>query len=53
MSAINAKGLNKTVIPIPSPDEQERVVSILDKFDILTNSISAGLQRNRITAKTV
>ena len=45
ISAINAKGLGKTVIPIPSPEEQERVVSILDKFDILTNSISEGLPK--------
>lgn len=45
ISAINAKGLGKTLIPIPSPEEQERIVSILDKFDILTNSISEGLPK--------
>lgn len=45
ISAINAKGLGKTIIPIPSPEEQERIVSILDKFDILTNSISEGLPK--------
>jgi len=43
ISAINAKGLSKTKIPIPSPDEQDRIVAILDKFDVLTNSISEGL----------
>ena len=32
-------------IPIPSIEEQERIVSILDKFDILTNSISEGLPK--------
>lgn len=45
ISAINAKGLGKAIIPIPSPEEQERIVSILDKFDILTNSISQGLPK--------
>ena len=45
ISAINAKGLGKTVIPIPSPEEQERVVSILDKFDKFTTSISEGLPK--------
>ncbi|WP_407490603.1 restriction endonuclease subunit S [Elizabethkingia anophelis] len=45
ISAINSKGLGKAIIPIPSPEEQERIVSILDKFDILTNSISKGLPK--------
>ncbi len=35
--------LNKIPIPIPSIKEQERVVSILDKFDALVNDISEGL----------
>jgi type I restriction enzyme S subunit len=30
-------------IPIPSRDEQDRIVSILDKFDALVNDISIGL----------
>lgn len=44
--------LYKTKIPVPYPDdpekslsEQARIVSILDKFDALTNSISEGLPR--------
>jgi type I restriction enzyme S subunit len=45
ISAINAKGLEKVIIPIPPPETQERIVSILDKFDTLTNSISKGLPR--------
>jgi len=45
ISAINSKGLGKAIIPIPSSEEQERIVSILDKFDILTNSISEGLPK--------
>ncbi|WP_338884630.1 restriction endonuclease subunit S [Xenorhabdus sp. TH1] len=32
-------------IPIPSLAEQDRIVTILDKFDILTSSISEGLPR--------
>ena len=42
----------KIPVPIPCPDnptkslaEQTRIVSILDKFDALTNSISEGLPR--------
>jgi type I restriction enzyme S subunit len=45
ISAINAKGLEKVLIPVPSPKEQERIVTILDKFDILTTSISEGLPK--------
>ncbi|SNX60632.1 type I restriction enzyme, S subunit [Nitrosomonas ureae] len=32
-------------IPIPSLDEQARIVAILDKFDTLTNSLTEGLPR--------
>lgn len=31
------------VIPIPSLDEQQRIVSILDRFDALTTDLTAGL----------
>ena len=31
ISAINAKGLGKAIIPVPSKDEQERIVSIFQK----------------------
>ena len=41
--SISASGLGKALIPIPSIEEQDRIVSILDKFDILTTDISAGL----------
>lgn len=33
----------KTKIPVPSLDEQERIVNILDRFDKLCNNISEGL----------
>ncbi len=43
ISAINAKGLEKAKIPVPSLEEQERIVTILDQFDALVNDISVGL----------
>jgi len=46
------ENLRKTLIPIPYPnnpekslEEQQRIVTILDKFDTLVNSISEGLPR--------
>lgn len=42
---VNANDLAKIKIPIPPLAEQERIVSILDKFDTLTNSISEGLPK--------
>ncbi|WP_248733020.1 restriction endonuclease subunit S [Pseudomonas sp. MWU13-2517] len=45
-------GFSKIEIPVPFPGdpersqaEQARIVAILDKFDVLTNSISEGLPR--------
>ena len=35
----------KYMIPVPSIEQQNRIVSILDKFDTLTTSISEGLPR--------
>ncbi len=45
ISAINARGLEKVLIPVPSPEEQERIATILDKFDKLNTSISEGLPK--------
>ncbi|AKL02815.1 TPA: restriction endonuclease subunit S [Escherichia coli] len=42
---VNADNLSKILIPVPSMAVQERIVSILDKFDTLTNSITEGLPR--------
>jgi type I restriction enzyme S subunit len=39
------KGFAKIHIPVPSPEKQDRIVAILNKFDVLTNSISEGLPR--------
>lgn len=35
--------MGRVTIPIPSLAEQERIVSILEKFDALVNNISIGL----------
>lgn len=40
---LNQENLNKIQIPVPSPSEQERIISILDKFETLVNNLSKGL----------
>jgi Restriction endonuclease S subunits len=42
---VSATDMAKILIPVPSPEEQSRIVAILDKFDALTNSLSEGLPR--------
>ncbi|MBN2619418.1 MAG: restriction endonuclease subunit S [Spirochaetales bacterium] len=42
---VSAKDMAKIILPIPSLETQEKIVSILDKFDTLTTSISEGLPR--------
>ena len=44
---VNADNLAKILIPVPSPEEQSRIVAILDKFDTLTLTLSLneGLPR--------
>ena len=44
-SNINVRKIKAYKIPIPSLSEQQRIVSILDKFEILTTSISEGLPK--------
>ena len=41
--SISAEGIAKAVIPIPSLAEQERIASILDRFDKLCHDIREGL----------
>ena len=45
MPQISTPDTENFPIPIPSLEEQARIVSILDKFDTLTSSISEGLPR--------
>ena len=40
---LTVPNVKKIKIPVPALAEQERIVSILDKFDALTNDISIGL----------
>ncbi len=42
---LNQKNLNSIKIPSPSLKEKERIVTILDKFDALTTSVTEGLPR--------
>ena len=42
---LNKKNLNSIKIPIPPLEEQQRIITILDKFDTLVNSISEGLPK--------
>ncbi len=40
---LSVQRLNELIFPIPSLEEQNRIVSILDRFDRLTNDLSCGL----------
>ncbi|MGI9212118.1 MAG: restriction endonuclease subunit S, partial [Methylococcaceae bacterium] len=42
---LNLTTLRQFKIPVPSPEEQARIVAILDQFDALTNSLTEGLPR--------
>jgi type I restriction enzyme S subunit len=44
-AGVDMVGFKKVLIPIPPLEEQERIVTILDKFDILTTSVSEGLPK--------
>lgn len=47
---ISGESMAKIKIPVPSMEEQERIVAILDRFDELTNDLSTGLPAE-ITAR--
>lgn len=42
---VSANDMAKILIPVPSIEEQERIITILDKFDTITTSISEGLPK--------
>jgi type I restriction enzyme S subunit len=41
--SISTQELKRMLLPIPSLDEQERIATIISKFDALVNDISIGL----------
>ena len=43
MKNITMTNIRKFKIPVPSLQEQERIVNILDKFDALVNDITEGI----------
>ena len=43
--SVDMAKLKKVKFPIPSPQTQQKVVEILDKFDTLVNTITEGLPR--------
>lgn len=43
VTSIRRKMLNDYLIPVPSIEEQRKIVNILDKFDKLVNDISEGV----------
>lgn len=45
MPQIATPDTDKFKIPVPPIEEQDRIVSILDKFDALTSWITEGLPR--------
>ena len=40
---VNSDNLEKMIIPIPPLSEQERIVSILDRFEAMTTDLQSGL----------
>ncbi len=42
-ASVDMSKFNNLLIPIPSMEEQNRIVSILDRFDRLTNDLYSGL----------
>ena len=42
-ASVDMSKFNNLLIPIPSMEKQNRIVSILDRFDHLTNDLSSGL----------
>ena len=40
---VSGEALGKVILPIPTLSEQQRIVSILDRFDTLCNDLTSGL----------
>lgn len=43
ISSLPSSGLAEAIIPIPSLEEQEKIASILDRFDALTRDLTSGI----------
>ena len=43
VSSIRRPMLNEYPVPVPPIEEQQRIVSILDRFDTLCNDLTRGL----------
>ena len=43
INQITNREFNKIILPLPTLDEQQRIVDLLDRFDVLTNDLSNGL----------
>ncbi len=41
--SISSKSIGRSLIPVPSLQEQERIATILDRFESLTTSLQSGL----------
>lgn len=48
--SISSKSIGRSLIPVPSLQEQERIANILDRFESLTTSLQSGLPAE-ITAR--
>ena len=40
---VNGEALGNILLPVPSINEQDRIVTVLDKFDGLFNNLNIGL----------
>jgi type I restriction enzyme S subunit len=40
---LTQENLNKIPVPAPSFEEKERIVAILDRFDVLCNDLTSGI----------
>lgn len=49
---IDIDGFKRLTIPVPPREEQERIVSILDRFDALVNDLSIGLPAELAARRT-
>ncbi len=45
VTSVRRPMMDKYLVPLPCLQEQARIVSILEKFDILTTSITEGLPK--------